>query len=801
MSANGTLGSLLQGVSQQPPAVRTDGTVTAQVNFTSDVVQGLTARPALVEKATILNHAEPDYDFLDLEIGGTPYILGYKTGALEMWDLQGNPQTILSPTVDGADPLSYIGPNLRPYVFNDKLFLANRDVVVQKAAAADTSSVFAGPGEVGIAYCLGGLFSRTYRVVIRYDDGTEVEGKYLTPDGSSNGHAAQTSAEYIIEQLATALSGNTALRADTVVERTGSTMGIRDSVNPFTIRVSDDEDDTAMRAFTTRTDDVEDLSETAYHGMLVRITGSDEGNADDFYLRFNSDATDTLGGGFGSNGVWEEWYNVNEIAAYDLATMPHVLEKTGAGEFTLRQGDWLGRRVGDEETNPFGDFVGHAIRDINGFQSRLVLVAGPACSMSRTNEPFDFFKKSALTDLATDPVNITTTEEGTVSLDWIIPFDRDLVFMSDPGDGQYIITGNTKLTPENASMVKTTAFEMRGGAKPVETGRTVLFPFKSGIYSGIKEFFTNDEVATNGADTITETVDRYLVGLVTHMQCSTNFSLAVFQTDSPQHENTVWVYKYLWQNAEKLQSAWGQWVFPHPVRHFYFSGSELIVVMQDEAAEAGKVDIIFTALDLDIPVDPVAEYHICLDRQMTRTADATNTISLPYEGASFVQGPGCLTPGRQVSPVSVTSRDASGQATYTFDSETVPDGATVTCGLKFSRFVKPTMPFVRGRDGRPLPRTRLVVNSFMLEYEETGYIKTIMDSRFRSEPIEFVVDWFAMDNDPIDVLGNGLRSGILNVPWGERSDWSELTIYSDDVRPTTILEIEWTGQVFKGSRE
>jgi len=35
------------------------------------------------------------------------------------------------------------------------------------------------------------------------------------------------------------------------------------------------------------------------------------------------------------------------------------------------------------------------------------------------------------------------------------------------------------------------------------------------------------------------------------------------------------------------------------------------------------------------------------------------------------------------------------------------------------------------------------------------------------------------------------------VPWGERSDWSELTITSDDIRPVTITEIEWTGQILK----
>ena len=208
----------------------------------------------------------------------------------------------------------------------------------------------------------------------------------------------------------------------------------------------------------------------------------------------------------------------------------------------------------------------------------------------------------------------------------------------------------------------------------------------------------------------------------------------------------------------------------------------------------GGYNFIFNALDLDIPINDDAGYHICLDRQQSLVANVSSEVDVPFENASFVQGPGCADPGRQVAHETYVS------GTYTFDPVTVPSGATVYAGLKYTRSVKPTMPFVRGRDGRPLPRTHLVVGSFLLEYEDTGYIKSIMSSRYRQDDIEFVMDWFPMDNDPADPQGNGLRSGILNIPWGERSDWSELTITSDDVRPTTILEIEWTGQVFKGSR-
>jgi hypothetical protein len=589
------------------------------------------------------------------------------------------------------------------------------------------------------------------------------------------------------------------------VVRSNATILITDTTVPsYTIVVDDEEGGTLMRAFASRVEDATGLTETAVHGMLVQVTGADEGTSDNYFVRFKSDVTSTLGAGFGSPGVWEEWYDVSEVTQFDLTTMPHILTKTGPNTFLLATGGWLPRRVGAESTNPFPDFVGSPIRDIGGFQSRLVLVGGSACCMSRSKKPLDFFGETALSQLATDPINITSTEaadNADVRLDWIVPFDRDLVLMADPGKGQYIISGDTKITPANGAMVLTTAFEMRGGAKPVATGRTVLFPFKSGKYSGIKEFFTNDTVATNGADTLTEGADRYIEGLVNLAKCSTNFNLALFKTDSPALSNTIWAYKYLWSQTEKLQSAWSKWVMPLPVKYFYFSGSELVVLMETAGTVGGTSTYVFAALDLDIPVDPAAEYHICLDLQYTKTVGPTTTVVLPYAGARFVQGAGCVTPGSPASIASVSAPDGSGNVTYTLAEDTVPDGAEVICGLPYARWVDPTMPVIRDRNGKPVPRMHLVVNGFMVEYQDTGFLRAIMTSKYRVNPTIFEVDWFNMDDDLDDPSSNGVRSGILHVPWGERADWSELRLFSDDVRPTTITEVSWTGQVFKGGRE
>ena len=284
------------------------------------------------------------------------------------------------------------------------------------------------------------------------------------------------------------------------------------------------------------------------------------------------------------------------------------------------------------------------------------------------------------------------------------------------------------------------------------------------------------------------------------MVCSTNHNMAAFKTTDPGSENTIWVYKYLWNDAEKVQSSWSKWILPNKVEDFFFDGSELVVVLSEDSHQYPGTRRSFNicALDLDIPLDDIAGYHVCLDRQLLKTANSSFQVELPYTGAQFVQGEGCRTPGRPVGADVVTGPDPIGNYQYTFAADAVPDGAKLICGLPYTRSVKPTMPFVRDRNGDVAARQAIVVGTFTIEYEQTGYFKAVMTSRYRADPIEFVTDWFPTDDDP-DGTGAGLRDGRHVIPWGERSDYSELEISSSDPRPTTILELEYTGQTFRGN--
>lgn len=774
-----SLGAMLQGISQQPVSIRTAGTVEYQKNIDSDVVDGLSSRPPADLRAYIQTPHD-DLRFLKGRADGENYIVGYRTGVLSVWDTQGVEYTV------SPNNLGYVGSDMAIFGSGSDMYLTNRNTITAKEPAPRPNTYTL--EHTGVVYCLGGKFSRTYSVTVRVG-GNTYKNSYTTPDGTTTGDAEKTDSKYIIEQLFGAdfatLVGLSANGSITSVDVEDSTAFIRGSV-PFTLEADDGGSGDTLRAFTETVADVEQLSRYAATGTLVRVIGRASDKDDDYWLRYEVEG-EGLGNGFGQTGVWRETYNPYHVRHFDASTMPHRLVKTGPTTFELQQADWVPRRTGGDVTNPFPDFLGHPIRDIGGLQGRMVLACADAgVALSVTNRPLDFFKKTATDDLDTDPIGVKSTTSGDSRIDWLIPLDRDLILLSDPGAGQFLLSGNTKLTSSNAAVVRTTAFDIKSGTKPVETARTIMFPFKVGDYSGVNEFFPRNSDETRPVDTLTATQDRLIRGRVNHMAVSTTFNRVAFKTDFSETHSTVWIYKYLWQGDEKVQSSWYEYEFPTDVRFFFFEESEFVTVLFH-----GQGRYSVCVLDLNRTDDPSLGYKPLLDLQETQQV-TEGQVTLPYPDAVIVQGSGCQTPGSVAPVLNVTPN--SGQFDYQVDTRAVPNGAYLVCGKHVDCVLDPTMPRVRDRDGNVVPRTALVPDVFFIEYSQSGPLRASLSSAYR-ETYEITDNWFVgSPGVDVDVVA-GTRSGVLEFPAGERSDWSQLRIRSTDHRPINITEIQYTGGV------
>ena len=761
MLRDDTLGSLLQGVSQQPEHVRKPGQVGEQINIYSDVTRGPRDRAGTDYLAT-LNNVPPEMRFDNITIDGQVYILGFTDGLLRCWDSTGQEQTV---SFDSGTA-NYVGSNMVFCVHDGNIFCVNRNKVVQ----ADPT-VIGRNHHVTLVTALGGEFVRNYSAEITFSNGSTVSAAYTTTTSASTANATK-----IIEELYNDIVA-ASLPTGYTVEKFNEVLVVK-GPEAMTATVDDGDAGTVLRVMTDVVDDQTDLPQYAPHGTIVKVVG-DTADEDDYWLRFAAAGATVDGTSFGTEGIWEEWYKPGEVRLFDLTTMPHVLDNSSG--FRLKTGDWKGRRVGSEESAPLPSFVGNAIRDMYPFDNRLTVVAGSAWVTSGTQEPFDFFRKSATVLIDSDPIDIQSTYASIQRLDWIVPFDRGLVILSDPGKAQFFINGGG-LTPANATMELTTAYEMYGLTKPVNSGRTIMFPFKSGNYAGLQEFFPSDNALNNNADNITNIQPKYIVGDVTNIQSSTNFNTTlVTSTGEP---DTIAVYKYLWDERQRLQSSWSKWTFDNNVRYMFFDNNDIFIV--------GSTDEETTLVKLDInrEDDPVLEYHLCLDNKSVHTI-VNNAVVLPYQNAVCVQQEGCPDIGSIAKPTLVIERDTGFH--YYFD-EDLKDGMKIVTGTRYKRVLQPTSPYLLDRSGQPITSAEIMIDKYLVTVEDTGDLVFTMQSKFRGDRV-FTSSPYPLDGEPLDKNRTMLRSGDIEVPWEERADFSTLVISTDDIRPFNLIELKWRGNI------
>lgn len=763
----GSTGAMLQGVSQQPARLRVDGQVTEQINYDPDVLSGMTSRPG-TDLVGYLDGASGNLVYREVTTGGVTYIVGYAVGVIKVWSLDGVPVPVTSAST------AYMGTDMvfHSDVNTGALVCLNRTTVTKKDAA-----IVGRPFHAALVTSLGGLFDHTYIVDV-YDGTTLLQtATYVTPDGTTTGDAAKTTAEFIIKALHDALVALAPI-AGMTYDLFGPTLSIgytsalhvisRDSADGDTLRVAGDTaDDTAA------------LPKSARNGHIVRITGGPRPE-DDYYLTFVSDVTAAVGTGLGNPGTWVETSDPDAANDLDLTTMPHRLTVAG-GAAVFEQVAWLPRRAGDAVTNPDPVFIDTAIRDMSTFEDRLAMLAKGSLRTSRSDDSLDLWRRSATVESAADPIEVKSNTSG-ANLDWIIQFDRDLLLVSDPGAAQFVVTGGG-VTPQNASMVLTTEYEVLSGVRPINTGRTIILPYKEGTFTGVNEFFTESTANRNTADPLTSVQNKYIIGNVTSMASAENFSRFVLTTDGDS--NTVWSYRYLWEQGELLQSAWFKLHFRSTVRYVFFGSSDMHVILADENDDDA---LMLVRMDMN-RLDSDVGFHITLDRKDDFVVTG-GSITTTVADARLVQRAGCLSPGLLTESVVVDNGD--GTYTHTPVAINCPEGSTVTAGQVVTRTLVPTMPQPKDFQGNVVSAGKLTVSAFLLHMESSGSVTAQFDSPYK--PTRRTTDHrFPLDDEPLDGARLGVSDYILRVPWRERTNRSTLTVYSDDVRPDTILEIEWEG--------
>ncbi|CAA2141608.1 hypothetical protein [Hyphomicrobium sp. ghe19] len=808
---SGQIPNLVNGVSQQPPALRLATQADLQVNCYSTVVKGLTNRPPVEHIARIADVVEENafVHIINRDVDER-YVLVATSTNLRVFDFAGNEKTVNFP--NGKAYLSTLNPaeRLAALTVADYTFLINKDKVVGKLAALSPDY-----GSQGLVVIRSGNYGRTYRL---YVDGT-LKVSLKTPDGSLAAHTSDidttTMADIMVKVLtgvtyaagASTVSG-TSLGTGWTVSRNNSTIYIKkNDGTAFTLKVEDGQNGNAMFAIKDATAQFEDLPLYGFQNFHVKIQGRSASGDGDYYALCQSN----------EQNVWKESLAEGIQTSIDPMTMPFSLVREANGSFTFRQNTWNSREVGDDNSNPFSSFVGRSINDVFFHKNRLGFLSDENCILSSGGDYFKYWRTTVLSLLDDDPIDIAASHDKVSILRSAIPYQENLLLFSD--QTQFRLEGGDILTPQTASLPATTEFQASTKAKPVGAGTSVFFAVEKNDYSAIQEYFVDSDTRTNDARDVTAHVPEYVPAGIFKLAATSNESVLVVLSKNDQ--DSLYIYKYLYDDAgqAKLQSSWSRWDFPNVIRihSFAFIQSDLYwVVTRTSGVFLEKI-----TFEQGVIGDDDLGFRIHLDQKIrsdnakvTKSYNATTnqtTFTFPFVWKSMpkavVSVPVNYDPGYDVEVIGDPASYNSNKIILEgdFRSETMIFGTPYECLYDLSIFQ--IRQESTGGGISVVSEGRLQVQRLTLQYANSGYFEVIVKPTGRLpwvyNPNSYMYGFNGRNLGEQENLisAPAIDTGEYQVPIFSRNDRVKITIRSDSHLPFCILSAEWIGlHVMKSKR-
>lgn len=768
--------NLINGVSQQPPSLRLKTQAELQENGLSSVVNGLAKRPGteLVKTLGTISGADNAFIHTMRRDENEYYTLIVTETEMFVYDKEGVARTITNNS-SYLNGLTNPSEQVAATTIADYTFLVNKTVVT-----ADNPAVTSARSPEALVYVKQGDYTCKYTVKIT--KGGSVYTRTIETMGSTQpDDATARTAERSIQT--DRITSN--LRYDRATEATyygstfagtipgisyteyGNTLWISSTDGEdFNIEVEDSRGNQHIFAFKGTTADFKKLPPNGPEGFIIGVVGNNDKGQDDYYVKLQADET--------GGQVWKETIKPGSKTNMNASTLPHQLVSNADGSFTFQPASFKERLVGDDDTNPFPSFIGHQLNDIFFHRNRLGFLADENIILSEAGEfeNFNFFKRTTLTLLDTDPIDAAVSNNKVSILKHAVPFNESLLMFSDLT--QFRLTAQDLLTPETISLDVTTQFEASLKAKPVGAGRYVFFATNRGKWSGIREYFVDIDAEVDDAADITAHVPQYIPGEIRKMEASSNEDMLICL--SSEDKKAMYVYSYYWQGTDKLQSSWSRWTFEGEVLNVSFNKSNIDILMKYETDLGVEVAIERINLSTDEATTYTEQSHgICLDRRQIWNRDnGLKSSPNPVDGRSslFISDKGFVL-------------DFPKAQNY------VSTGGTVFYGVPFEfRYVFSEQ--VMKSNNEPMTSGRLQLRNMSIVYNDTGSFEALVRPKGRSETTN------KFNGRIVGALANllgsvAIETGQYRFPVLAKSNEVEIEIRSDSHLPAIFQSAEWEG--------
>lgn len=826
--------NFLGGVSRQNDDKKLLGQVTECINGYPDPTFGLLKRPGMqhtnvLKKAngTAFTKAELDgaiWFFIERDAAGS-YVGAIKGSNIYVWTTTDG--TFCTVTNNAASYLT--GTTQKDYHFRsvqDVTVVTNKTVTTAMQAAGtfvsdsvatlNLTSLIA--TYIYSTTIQGVTFSATAQNATTYDDmllydGSSINASHHLVDAIKAGIEAQQAASNADFAGSWYLEGYT---TSLVIKRTnGSNQVVTDYSAPsgtpvaFTISAKGGPTNSALEAFQDSVTNISKLPVESFHNHNVQILNS-ASSEDDYYVKFLAD------NGVKGRGYWQETVARNASPGLNASTMPHQLANTGPTTFTFGPLTYTDRQTGDDITSPIPSFIGFPIQSTFFYSNRFGMLSEDNVFFGTANDSFNFFVKSATTQVASDPIDLNVASVRPVTLSDVLPSPQGLLLFSARQQFQVYASDSNILTPNTSVIKDLSNYEVDPDIAPVDVGTTAAFITKVPGYSKLFTMQLRDVDQGPLVVDISKVVLEWIPEGINGLTVSPQNSVIMLVDNSTSY---LYLFRYFNNGEKDLFQAWTKWQLPGTIQTAdIINDSVFIISQQEDEYTLGKIVLDEIPSGSSVAGATTITGNTCLD-MTTRPVqpavgvnavvyDTTNDVTkiyVPYTPFQNIKGVMLLTvPTADVGTTAAVDADAGfyleaierteiGTGYHYFevkgDYSSYADGIVVGYNYDFETTL-PKLYYKKDPNTSDYTAT-LTISRVTFSVGRTGPVlfKVKADGSDEWKNVEYVTDAniYKADSSPIT------SEHLFTIPIHQRNTNFELKVTSNFPYPVSLVSMTWEG--------
>ncbi len=557
-----------------------------------------------------------------------------------------------------------------------------------------------------------------------------------------------------------------------------------------------------LNVVASKVNDVGDLPSQCKHGMVVEVVNS-TADEDNHFVKF-----------FGNNdkdgeGTWEECAKPGRTIRLKRSKMPVVLIRTADGNFRISELDgstysiggvtqpavpqWDDALVGDDVTNPEPSFIGKNINKMLFFRNRFSILADENIVMTRPGDFTNFFAKSAIQLIASDPIDIAASSEYPAILFDGIQVNTGLLLFSK--NQQFMLTTDSDVfSPTTAKINALSTYNFNFATNPISLGTTVGFLDNAGKHS---RFFEMAQIQREGEPQVIEqsaVVAKLFENDLKLISNSRENSIVLFSEDST---STLYGYRYFDQIQERKLASWFRWTLPGTIKYHCMQDDSLFVILENNSQR----ELLKYNIRMDDNTVALGEDRVHMDYLMSTTGWTYNATT----GKSTKAKPTGLNGSGQIAAYDIDDSANPALAIGNYALVTVNgsnleidgnwSGQDFYIGYLYTMSITlPTIYYVtqQQQNYRADTRSDTILHRVKLGFGPIGLYETVLTRIGRPDYTELFeitpADLYSA-NSSVTLEDNKLRT----VPIYDRNTNASLTVKSTHPTPANFHTLTWEG--------